>query len=81
MIYRIEIFHSGNLANTYTRKRRDAAALLYERMVHMALSSNGLLDRKAARTAMTKARIAYNTGTVKLSIPVIAYTITFEKVA
>lgn len=74
MIYTIK--HNGK--TLATRKRRDAAALAFERLVYDRVRANALLDTRAGVTAMREAGVARNTCCVQCGTRVLEETFTFD---
>ena len=57
-LYEIRTYRAGRLSSTITRKRRDAAALVFERAVYDALASYGRLDTRYGHGRMSIAKRA-----------------------
>lgn len=74
MIYTIK--HNGK--TVAMRKRRDAAALAFERLVYDRVRANALLDTKAGVTAMREAGVARNPCCAMCGTRVLGETLTFD---
>ena len=57
-LYEIRYYRAGKLTSTITRKRRDAAALFFERAVYDALAGYGRLDTLYGHSRMNIAKRA-----------------------
>jgi len=60
-----------------TRRRRDAAALAFERKVYDVLRSCALLDRPIAEKSMKTAKLAYEKTRSTVVVSIQDFTITF----
>ena len=66
---------------TYTRKRRDAASLLFERVAYAVVKSYALLDRAMGARAVQRARRARKSDCQSVSVSLYETTIRFQRIA
>ena len=68
MTYTIQLLYAHIEGKLHTRKRRDAAALKFERVVYDAIKSNAWLDTQAGRRCYEQAKRARTDNHVRVVI-------------